>query len=371
MRRGDSALNRVDGPCTGGVYALQQKTEEGGATLAVFKPEDEETGASDGKVRCGDPNPERAGMVVGGGACRERAAYVLDKQSGHFSGVPPTQLACIASKGLGRPRRGSIQQFCVNDGSVEDRYDLLQRASALQAQRIAILDMRIFNTDRHGGNVLCTEAHDVAAPSSNQHLEKVGEDDEVDEGEEVEQRPDEDNADNNTNTAPPEVKLVPIDHALTLPSWQHLSEAYFDWGMWPQAHLPWHADVIATVAALDPANDAKQLRELGMQESSIATMEICTTVLKAAVLQGGITCLSDGAKLFERPFTAGHRRHAESRSPLELIVQRAAAVCGMLYPSHHAADERPPDDLFVALKEQLDELMPNQKWKDLQSPGGQ
>jgi hypothetical protein len=356
LRRGDSALNRVDGPCTGGVYALQEKREEGGAMVAVFKPEDEETGAGEGKIRCGEPNPERAGMVIGGGACRERAAYVLDRQSGHLSGVPPTQLACIG-EGVGRrARRGSIQQFCVNDGSVEDRYDLLRRATAFQAQRIGILDMRIFNTDRHGGNVLCTENQSSAStPSGNQSQD---EEPTKEEQERVELRLDDDES---------PVTLVPIDHALTLPNWQHLGEAYLDWGMWPQAHEPWHPAIIAAVQAIDPVEDAQQLRALEIPETSILTMEICTTVLRAAVLHGGILTLADGAKLFERPFTAGHKHHAESRSPLELIVQRAAAACGMLYPSPNSTDTRPSDNFFVALDEQLDEWMPGQKWKTLET----
>jgi hypothetical protein len=58
------------------VYTLQKKREEGGAVVAVFKPEDEETGAGAGKkVSCGEPNPERAGMIIGDGAKKERGEW--------------------------------------------------------------------------------------------------------------------------------------------------------------------------------------------------------------------------------------------------------------------------------------------------------
>jgi hypothetical protein len=223
-----------------------------------------------------------------------------------------------------------------------------------------MLDMRMFNTDRHGGNVLCTEVRSTPSLSSLSLSPTISTNNNQAIEEEQQQPPTEEES---------PVTLVPIDHALTLPHWQHLAEAYLDWGMWPQAHESWHPSVAAAVAALNPAEDAQQLRELEIRESSIVTMEICTTVLKAGVLKGGIRSLADGAKLFERPYTAGHARHAGSRSALELIVTRAAAACGMTYPDHNVSNvnERPPDRFFAALEEQLDELMPNQKWKSLET----
>ena len=81
--------------------------------MAVFKPCDEEfagvvvadasssIGSSSSseatmeRFELGRPNPNYPGLRLGEGALRERAAFVLDRNYGCFSGVPTTQLTRI------------------------------------------------------------------------------------------------------------------------------------------------------------------------------------------------------------------------------------------------------------------------------------
>jgi len=80
-----------------GVYTLYDAS---GALspIAVFKPRDEEFAADAGELdrfELGKPNPNYPGLRIGEGALRERAAFILDRNYGGFSGVPTTTLTRI------------------------------------------------------------------------------------------------------------------------------------------------------------------------------------------------------------------------------------------------------------------------------------
>ena len=276
--------------------------------VAVFKPEDEETGADLVEWKVGAPNPEREGMVVGGGARRERAAYVLDKMYGGFSGVPPTALIKVRSnsneededghEGDGgnsgvRYKRGSLQKYCPSDGSAEDNPHLVRKASVESAEKIAVLDLRIFNTDRHEGNILVQRVKDK-------------------QGQET-------------------VKLIPIDHALSLPDWRFLGEALFAWSFWDQSLEPFSLDALELIEKLDVEKDAEALREIAMPEACIATNKLCTLTLKAAAKHG--LRPGDLARVFERHYPPGHPRHGDLLSPLEIMITEACRRAGVTYRS--------------------------------------
>lgn len=216
----------------GGVYAVQSRTS--GQKLAMFKPVEEEKFTRDGLSR-------------GEGAVREEAAYVLDSQANGFSGVPPTAVARLKLSALdGTTKQGSVQRFMASSiGSMESfgmPFDL-ERAQQFvpveQVHRIAILDVRVFNTDRHHGNILL-----------------IG------------------------DRAP--YTMVPIDHGCILPSWFHLSEARFDWLEYPQSRVPFSPLELAHIEELDADRDAVALRALGIREECIVTMKMCTMLLKLA-----------------------------------------------------------------------------------------
>ena len=79
---------------------------------------------------------------------------------------------------LPHPKIGSFQTFVPSIGPIEDYSSSLFTAD--EVHKIAVLDLRIFNLDRNEGNIL---------------VQRV------------------------TNPAPgePELRLIPIDHGLTIP----------------------------------------------------------------------------------------------------------------------------------------------------------
>merc|ERR1711934_1341441 len=84
---------------------------------------------------------------------REVAAYVLDKESGeHAAGVPETCLAKLHASEL-EGKVGSLQAYVRNARPAEE-FGRFCEYSAEEVQRIAILDIRICNMDRHEGNLL-------------------------------------------------------------------------------------------------------------------------------------------------------------------------------------------------------------------------
>jgi hypothetical protein len=177
---------------TGGVYSVHKSSPVKGAKparnrsrmVAVFKPAEEE-GFS------------RAGLLQGEGAIREEAAFLLDSLYGGFSGVPSTALASMPSpKNSPTPSpgsepvgwgedvaehpshlRGSVQAWVDAAGSMDDYgmpHDLKKAAEFVgvqEVQKIATIDLRLFNTDRHCGNILLSkeEAKDDACSHTTIH----------------------------------------------------------------------------------------------------------------------------------------------------------------------------------------------------------
>jgi len=232
---------------TSGVYIVE---DELGA-VGVWKPEQEEYTKHEGK------DVLRKGFQPGDGAIREVAAYALDRTSGHFrAGVPPTVLY----------RNGSLQRFVNHKCDAEDVGTALFETE--NVHRIGLLDLRIFNSDRHPGNLLFDE-------------------------------------DSN--------RLIPIDHGLTLPPLSYLAEAEFGWISWKQANEPFSDRTLSFLRdGIDLEADIKTLRELGIPESSVATMCVSTSVLKHCALELGMT-LHDIASIFVRS-------NSDTPSVLELAV---------------------------------------------------
>lgn len=81
------------------------------------------------------------------------------------------------------------------------------RFAARDVHRIGILDIRIWNTDRHAGNILVRRPRDSSA-----NLSGVAR---LDSG---------------------QLELVPIDHGFCLP--ESYESPYFEWLFWPQVWSP-------------------------------------------------------------------------------------------------------------------------------------
>lgn len=270
----------------GGVYFLTTKLthstlSKSTNTLGVFKPRDEEYMApknprgyvKENAVVGVTEHPVNKGFRVGNGALRERAAYLLDSLYGNFSGVPETTLMVLNVHG--QEKEGSMQRFVPSECSAEDMGTL--KFTAPEVHKIGILDVRLFNTDRHAGNIL------LRTRSNDQTF-----------------------------------AMTPIDHGFCLPSYQHLDGATFDWLQWPQSEFPFTCSELDHIASLDEARDAAILRAIGIEEECVTTMRVCTGLLKQGA-EAGFSLFEIGSQLQrDGDFT--------SPSPLELIVKKAQSV---------------------------------------------
>eukprot|EP01062_Namystynia_karyoxenos_P033734 TRINITY_DN2478_c0_g4_i1.p1 TRINITY_DN2478_c0_g4~~TRINITY_DN2478_c0_g4_i1.p1 ORF type:complete len:613 (+),score=193.70 TRINITY_DN2478_c0_g4_i1:553-2391(+) len=231
-----------------------------GARIGVFKPKDEEV--------CSELNPRglhgqdsvlKSGIPKGEAWRREIAAYALDH--GHFAGVPETVRVHLPNRFFKSPnpdqdfKEGSFQRYIRSDGEV---WDVLPGHLPVEAvHRIAVLDIRLCNSDRHGGNVLFIRGPDGAITD-----------------------------------------LVPIDHAACAPT--HLEDTEFEWLLWPQAKVPFSQTTLDYIRALDPAADAKLLQdEVGLSLPAVENVRAATLLLKEGA-ERGLTLRTIG-ELLRRP----------------------------------------------------------------------
>ena len=308
---------------TGGVYIIRESSREaaersserssnGGeesppqlphtpAPIAVFKPTDEEAGsANNPRGLIGEAHVMREGFRLGGGAVRERLAYKLDRG---FARVPRTavdQLLLRSPSGIHmRSQCGSIQEFVPSDGDASDfRFDGSEFDDA-QSQRLMLQDCRLFNCDRHEGNIL------VKRPPPQQ-------------------------------PAGTKCDLVPIDHAFILPRFGFFREAEFAWRYWTSAAKPLEREAVSYIAALNVDADVDVARQVGLDESSCATLRVCTMLLKRAVLGRGHARTADHpaveAQETMSPATPKYlssllmRDQFDQPSPLERLCARALGL---------------------------------------------
>lgn len=249
---------------SGGAYMMY---DDGGSPVAVFKPEDEEPLAAN------NPRPLtyiptvpgeglRRGTKVGEGAKREVAAFLLDKD--HFSGVPATTLVKF-----GDGKVGSLQQFVLSESDCENMGPSL--FSVKQVHKICLLDIRLANTDRNGGNILVKEA-------------------------------------------PGGYDLIPIDHGYCLPS--SFMDCSFEWAYWPQAKVPFDAATCSYISSIDVEEDLALLRQNG-----VGLRPECERVYRISVL-----LLRKGSMSMLSPYEISKvmcRDTPTSQSPLEKLVSDA------------------------------------------------
>lgn len=275
----------------GGAYYFRNNR---GESVAIVKPTDEEPFAPNnpkgfvGKA-LGQPGLKRS-VRVGETGFREVAAYLLDYD--HFANVPPTALVKIThsifnvndgvngnmpSKKKLVSKIASFQEFIPHDFDASDHGT--SSFPVVAVHRIGILDIRVFNTDRHAGNLLVRKLDGVG---------RFG-----------------------------QVELIPIDHGLCLP--ETLEDPYFEWIHWPQASIPFSDDELKYIKDLNPFKDSEMLRmELPMiREACLRVLVLCTIFLKEAAAFG--LCLAEIGEMMTREFRSGE----EDPSELELICMEA------------------------------------------------
>lgn len=270
----------------GGAYFFRNSK---GENAAIVKPTDEEPFAPNnpkgfvGKA-LGHPGLKPS-VRVGETGFREVAAYLLDYD--HFANVPPTVLIKIThsvfnvndsvngNKFQNREKVSkiaSLQQFISHDYDASDYGTSSFPVGAIH--RIGILDIRIFNTDRHAGNLLVRKLDGLG---------RLG-----------------------------QVELIPIDHGLCLP--ENLEDPYFEWIHWPQASIPFSEDELEYIKKLDPFQDSEMLQnELPMiREACLRVLVLCTIFLQEAAAFG--LCLAEIGEMMSREF------HGQEEEPSELEV---------------------------------------------------
>lgn len=236
---------------SGGVYFMRDAADQ--KNVAVFKPIDEEPMAKNnprGLPLSTDGEGMKRGTIVGEGAFREVAAYILDypvsdSKSGHsvgFSGVPPTTLVRTLHRGKSF-KIGSLQMFMENNGSAEDMGP--RPFPVKEVHKIAVLDIRLANADRHAGNILvCKEGEGG------------------------------------------NYKLIPIDHGYCLP--EKFEDCTFEWLYWPQAREPFNDETIEYIKSLDAEEDIKLLKFHGWElpPRCARVLRISTMLLKKGAARG-------------------------------------------------------------------------------------
>ncbi|OVA04892.1 Phosphatidylinositol 3-/4-kinase [Macleaya cordata] len=294
----------------GGAYYFRNSR---GECVAIVKPTDEEPFAPNnpkgfvGKA-LGQPGLKRS-VRIGETGFREVAAYLLDYD--HFAKVPPTMLIKIThsifnvNEGVNSNKShqrkqvskiASFQQFIPHDFDASDHGTSSFPVSAVH--RIGILDIRIFNTDRHAGNLLVRKIDGVGGFG--------------------------------------QMELIPIDHGLCLP--ESLEDPYFEWIHWPQASIPFSEDELDYISNLDPVRDSEMLRmELPMiREACLRVLVLSTIFLKEAAAFG--LCLAEIGEMMSREF----RSREEEPSELEVVcieARRLIADREIFSPEAEAVDE--------------------------------
>eukprot|EP01004_Peranema_trichophorum_P008426 NODE_717_length_2424_cov_35.826597_g616_i0.p1 GENE.NODE_717_length_2424_cov_35.826597_g616_i0~~NODE_717_length_2424_cov_35.826597_g616_i0.p1 ORF type:complete len:689 (-),score=106.40 NODE_717_length_2424_cov_35.826597_g616_i0:248-2314(-) len=265
----------------GGSYFLKQ----GFKTIGVFKPSDEEPGAyNNPKGYIEESENDKGNIKPGQCWRREIATYLLDHN--HISGVPETIDLKLPNKLFAKKdlenhcKIGSLQAFIENwDGShCVSSCDMGPSSFPTEdVHHIGLLDLRLLNSDRHGGNILV------------QKLEKGG------------------------------LHLIPIDHSFVLP--HNLQDLDFEWLFWPQSRVPFSSSTLEYISKLDPDNDAKILTELEIPWECIELMKAATICIKIAAYEYHLSLRTIGDfmrrdKMYE--MSSMEAVISESRLPLEM-----------------------------------------------------
>lgn len=271
---------------TGGAYFMLDST--GAKYLSIFKPVDEEPLAINnprGLPLSEDGEGLKKGTRVGEGAIRECAVYLLDHpKSGHrsfsgevkgFAGVPPTVYVSCLHGGFNRSedvpiKIGSLQMFVENNGSCEDMGPGAFPVD--EVHKIAVLDIRMANADRHAGNILVSKGED---------------------GQTV---------------------LIPIDHGYCLP--YSFEDCTFDWLYWPQARQPFSDETIEYIKSMDAELDIALLKFYGWDLPLECARILCiSTMLLKKGVEKGLTPYAIGSIMC--------RETVKKESAIEEIVREA------------------------------------------------
>jgi hypothetical protein len=261
---------------------------------------------------------------------RELAAHVLDSEG--FAGVPPTDIAKVRSTAFYIPdvakagpygyKLGSIQSYVRSECSSEEMG--CSKFDAGDVHRIATLDIRICNLDRHAGNMLVSRSAPYQAP---RQLFAATEETSSEPLPSASSAPassgsltfaDDYSISSASSAVASQYRLIPIDHGFCLPHVLQLSDATFEWLYWPQAKIPLSDEVKAYIVRLDPEKDCAKLRKLvgaAIPETSLLSLKVCTKFLQLGA--------SAGLTLYEIGTFMVISEPNQSISKLQMVVNKA------------------------------------------------
>lgn len=234
----------------------------------------------------------RNGFKPGTDHLREIAAYAIDSAYGGFAGVPVTVGASVGSCFLasGDPAtrvHGSMQEWVPHQCSSEDISS--SRFTPNNVHTIGILDVLLYNTDRHAGNLLVAAGPGGCCGAKQQ--------------------------------------IFPIDHGLCLPDFRYLGQSEFDWLYWKQSQAPFTEPELELVASLNGDHIAGILNDIGLPAGSVLTARLMVELLHETVAERGWTLKQVGV-FCTKNFT-------EDSSALEDVVARAIASNEDEAPEEH------------------------------------
>jgi len=226
---------------------------------------------------------------------------LIDRE--YFYGVPKTQLVKIVhpfNKNSTQTKVGSLQEFVNNDGCSEEFGPTVFPVK--EVHKIGILDLQMFNVDRHSGNILVKKS-------------------------------------NNKTT------LVPIDQGFSLPD--NLECLWFEWMNWSQSTMSFDDETKAYITRIDIDRDMSILsRELHIRPECLRTMKISTTLLKK--------CALNNFSLFEIGSIVC-RKSTDELSELELMCKKAKQVVREMKEQYTGKTSPSEEDLFfIALFDIMD-----------------
>mmetsp|Transcript_20707 Transcript_20707/g.38673 ORF Transcript_20707/g.38673 Transcript_20707/m.38673 type:complete len:795 (-) Transcript_20707:147-2531(-) len=237
-------LETLDG--SGGTYILRDAAKR---NICVFKPSDEEPYTIN-NPRGFAPSPGitmRTGHTPGTGCYREVAAYLLD--TGGVCGVPETTLAnarhknfsfgghgdTCAGGGGGKGfhtvnsnndtpsipmKLGSLQAFVQSEATMDDLSPSV--IPTHEAQKIAVLDLRLMNADRNAANLLARKRRTETGVTWT---------------------------------------LTPIDHGYVLRTKADVAWCDWVWLEWPQMKEPLSKKLRQYVLSIDVDKDVEMLKD--------------------------------------------------------------------------------------------------------------
>ena len=327
----------------GGTYFLRDTQKN---MTIVCKPGDEEPNSPHNPYQISS-HPSGWGaaykgkILPGFGMYREVAAYLLDYG---FAGVPPTQLARVRDYMLvGENETAqnttnsessigykicSVQSFVRSECSAEDMGP--GKFFKDDVQRIAVMDIRLCNLDRHEGNMLVSlETPYRRIPTSSEDSST-----EADEG---------------------KFHLIPIDHGYVLPHVLHMSDPSLAWIHWPQANEPLSDSVRQHVEALDYTHDAELLRRVvgaALPETSLLTLRVCTAYLKKGVA-AELTLKELGQGMLPDYDSAPARLVLASKEIPQSLLQKAVHLAvhrAALHACAPIAESQTSDDSVITMR---------------------